>query len=351
MAFLIHESCVCLAEEEAATLAHPEEIMTTLPVTKQEAATLPVLETQDDSTESSQQSPVNQDSLLSRQEYSQSTSSSTHTTMSALQAKKELSCNRRIHNVDNETTETCGKRTVVLHLGKQQYCSEHKEERNAKQRNNYQKKVKEEMTKNNKVFVPFSMSLLCAVSEDGFFLNIYPGSHKKSYFKDNDFDHPLHFSASERIHVPHTYMILFHIFFIHGGSAVPQNGNTQIGQQRLFAYYVNTAFLKTAAADKPDYKEMISKNRGSDIPDPSTVQIKPYILCCPRGSKKWLCQEVMKKKYCQEKTIQIMTRQQNGIELNQVQLWREIWTDWGMLSCVHRLQKKSVLIYLLWKVR
>eukprot|EP00978_Attheya_sp_CCMP212_P047492 scaffold421414_cov96-Attheya_sp.AAC.1 len=60
------------------------------------------------------------------------------------------------------------------------------------------KKKKTEITK-----VPPSMSMLCAISEDGFFLDIFLKSHKVSYFKDKGSkENPIHFSASERIHVP-----------------------------------------------------------------------------------------------------------------------------------------------------
>eukprot|EP00978_Attheya_sp_CCMP212_P040286 scaffold218243_cov39-Attheya_sp.AAC.1 len=119
------------------------------------------------------------------------------------------------------------------------------------------------------------MSMFCAILEDGFFLDVFPKSHKESYFKDKGSEeNPIHFSASERIHVPQTYMLLLHKFLFHCGSAIPDNGNGRTGKQRLFAY-VTTLFLETAAQEEQEYKNLISKNKSSNIPDAKNVFRKP----------------------------------------------------------------------------
>jgi transcriptional regulator with XRE-family HTH domain len=219
-----------------------------------------------------------------------------------------------------------------------QYCAEHNNARRANQRAIYHSKnVKKEEKTNTAITkktdkeiaektnteitamtnteinkVPSSMSMLCAISADGFFLDVFPKSHKKSYFKDKGSeDNPIHFSASERIHVPQTYMLLLHKFLFHCGSAVPDNRNDQTGQQRLFAY-VTTEFLENINQDEEEYKNLISKNRTSDIPDAKNVFRKPYQFCCKQNSINWLCDRCDKDK--------VMSREK--------QTNRQITTEW-----------------------
>jgi hypothetical protein len=242
---------------------------------------------------------VTKDNLESAQQHcSHSTSSSTPTA----KPTKTISCNRRINNVETRVNERCSKTPVVYSTKKLHYCEEHNVARLANNRANYLRsknvKVKEEEdtnTEHTKVVPPSSMSMLCAVSEDGFFLDIFPKSHRQSYFKNNDENNPIHFSASERIHVPQTYMILLHKFLFHCGSAVPDNGKDQTRQQRLFAY-VTTEFLKTTAQGEQEYKNLMSKNRTSDIPTVRDVHRKPYLFCCKQNSKTWLCDSCDKDK-------------------------------------------------------
>ena len=237
---------------------------------------------------------VTQDNVESQQQCSTSSSTPTTTTPKTW----EGGCNRRIVNVDGVTSKVCGKKPVVFNSTKQHYCEDHNDERKAAKRVNYHNKElkkKEETTK-----VPSSMSLLCAVSEDGFFLDVFPGSHRKSYFKHNSKSNPIHFSAAERIHVPQTYMILFHKFLFHCGSAVPENNKEDRAQHRLFAY-VTTQFINE---HEREYNRLISTNRSSDIPDPSGVVSRdPYEFCCPQMTDNWLCDNCDKEKVLSRENI------------------------------------------------
>jgi hypothetical protein len=229
-----------------------------------------------------------------RQENSHSSSSAT--------LPKSMTCNRWFFNVDTEEKERCGKWPIVLNAKKQHYCKEHSQQRCVSQKRNriVRKEEKEEAATKSKTktIVPSSMSLLCAISEDGFFLDIFPGSHLNSFFKGNSQTDPIHFSSSQRIHVPQTYMILFHKFFFHCGSAAPENEQKKTGQHRLFAY-VNTVFLETDAMKELEYKELRSQHRSSDIPDAGVVCSKPYIFCCSQMSRKWLCSKCDEEKVIQ----------------------------------------------------
>ena len=192
----------------------------------------------------------------------------------------EECCNRRVF-VDASSTKTrrCGQKPVVLKYTKQKYCEQHKNEHVAWKKTRYQNSVsdkKEKGTDNYDEGFP-SMSMLCSLSHDGFYLNIIPGSHKPSFMKKKGKD-KIHLSVLEQIYVPQTYMILFHKWLYHCGSASLENEKDKHSQERLFSYVV-TEFNKK------------KRKKSSDGPSPIYVNSDPKLFCKGRGEEEWLCTE------------------------------------------------------------
>ena len=102
------------------------------------------------------------------------------------QIDNEECCNRRVF-VDASSTKTrrCGQKPVVLKYTKQKYCEQHKNERIAWKKTRYQNAVinKKEKGNNNTNEGFLSMSMMCSLSRDGFYLDIIPDSHKPSFIK------------------------------------------------------------------------------------------------------------------------------------------------------------------------
>jgi hypothetical protein len=61
---------------------------------------------------------------------------------------------------------------------------------------------------------PPSKSVICALSNDGFYIDIFTGSHQDQYVQEKiSTKEKNHFSDSEREFVPQTYAVLFHKWF------------------------------------------------------------------------------------------------------------------------------------------
>eukprot|EP00978_Attheya_sp_CCMP212_P009005 scaffold21200_cov51-Attheya_sp.AAC.1 len=122
-------------------------------------------------------------------------------TIEDVQSDNEQCCNRRVllHALSNKTRR-CVQKPVVLKYTKQKYCELHKNEHVAWKKARYQNAVvnKKGKGKNTNEGYP-SMSVLCSLSHDGFYLDIIPGSHKMSYVKQKGEDKLIHFSEMEQI--------------------------------------------------------------------------------------------------------------------------------------------------------
>ena len=207
---------------------------------------------------------------------------------SSLNDNIEMTCNKRIHNVETGRSETCGKTPVVMFYTKNHYCQEHRDLRrteiNAK--NEAKKKAKEERSLSN---AHPSMSVICALSDDGFYLDVFPGSHERSYFEGkHSSSNPVHFSDSERVHVPQTYAILFHKWFYHCGSAAPSNLLDAHCQLRLFAY-VSTSFSQESGSTIIEPKRLRSQVPTSNIPDGTYTYVNASVMCMDEMEEVWLC--------------------------------------------------------------
>ena len=194
-------------------------------------------------------------------------------------------CNRRVFNVETNKRERCGRTPVVVKCKKQWLCGMHRDERNNKARqSNYNRRLKKQNAvgdsqsmKSLPATPPDSMSLLCAITDDGFFLDVWPSTHIMQDKKHEE-NHVIHHGSMRRLHVPQTYMILFHKFLLHGGSANTTNECGKTGQQRLFSY-VTTNFDKDV--------EYIQKT--SDIPEPRFSY--HYKMCVAYEKATWNCGE------------------------------------------------------------
>jgi hypothetical protein len=197
-----------------------------------------------------------------------------------------IPCNRMVNNVDTNKRERCGIKPVKFKSGKYHYCLMHTEERNRRQRQrHHNKNLKEDRNETP----PSSMSLLCAISDDGFFLDVFPGSHKVTV-GNGDVTTPIHHGSLKRVHVPQTYMILFHKHLLHGGSAALSNDDGETGQQRLFAY-VTTHFIRPPPGQNDkNYANLISKMRSTDIPQVEAT-FRSHDLCVGMNETPWQCSE------------------------------------------------------------
>lgn len=223
----------------------------------------------------------------------------------------EKSCNKRIFNIETGQSYTCGKTPVVMSHTKQFYCQEHRDLRrieiNTKNRlERLAKQAKLAATKKDSISNSHpsisnshpSMSVICALSVDGFYLDIFPGSHKSSYYKEKqESGDPIHFSDSERVHIPQTYAILFHKWFYHCGSAVPNNQEEAHCQLRLFSY-VTTTFISQDSVSMTTVppKRLRSHVHKNDTPESSSTFRRPFIMCTSEDDKEWLCKECDEKK-------------------------------------------------------
>eukprot|EP00978_Attheya_sp_CCMP212_P008758 scaffold20555_cov57-Attheya_sp.AAC.3 len=219
---------------------------------------------------------------------------------SSLKDNKEKSCNKRIYNVETGKREKCGIKPVVMIYEKQQYCLEHRDLRwneiNAKCQAH--KMAKEKKSTSN---AHPSMSVICALSDDGFYLDIFPGSHKPSYFDEkHESSDPIHFSDSARVHVPQTYAILFHKWFYYCGSAVPSNPLDAHCQLRLFAYVWSMTFSHDSVlhdsvshTQQPttEPKQLRSKIHTSNLPDATYTHAKASVMCRDENEVVWLCKK------------------------------------------------------------
>eukprot|EP00978_Attheya_sp_CCMP212_P044764 scaffold321552_cov59-Attheya_sp.AAC.2 len=145
-----------------------------------------------------------------------------------------------------------------------------------------------------------SMSVICALSDNGIYLDISPGLHKPSYFDGkHELSDPVHFSDSERVHVLQTYAILFHKWFYHCGSAVPGPSNPLDAhcQLRLFAY-VSTTFPQDSVSHDsvshtkqptPETKRLLSKVHASNLPDATYTHVKASVMYRDENEVEWLC--------------------------------------------------------------
>jgi hypothetical protein len=86
----------------------------------------------------------------------------------------DKSCNKRIFNIETGESETCGKKPVIMIYSKQFHCREHRDLRrneiNAKNQVAKLITTKKESISNAHP----SMSVIWALSEDGFYLDISP---------------------------------------------------------------------------------------------------------------------------------------------------------------------------------
>jgi hypothetical protein len=214
-----------------------------------------------------------------------------------------LSCNRRIR-INNSSTKKrkCGRQPVVMHHQKQKYCEFHHKEYKEWRKAQYQNS-KENMKENtgaDKGYIP-SMSMLCALSDDGFYLDIIPGSHKR-----NDVQ-PLkmHCSDLDHIHVPQTYFVLFNKWCYHGGSEYLHNLPEVSSQQRLFAYMTTRKTSHVGADTTLD----------SDKPQPDVTFSPRDFLCVSRSCKTWKCASG-----CDENKLKIKATEKE-INITAPQLW------------------------------
>jgi len=201
-----------------------------------------------------------------------------------LQSDNEQSCNRRVLiDALSQKTRRCGQKPVVLKYTKQKYCERHKNEHVAWKKARYQNDVVHKKGKGNKTVdtdegYP-SMSMLCSLSHDGFYLDILRGSHKIS-FLDKKGEDKIHFSEMEQIYIPQTYMVLFHKWLYHSGSACLQNKKKEHCQERLFAYLVTDSESKKR-----------KKTLSSDRSYPVYVNTDKNLFCKGREEKEWMCTE------------------------------------------------------------
>eukprot|EP00978_Attheya_sp_CCMP212_P021733 scaffold63885_cov54-Attheya_sp.AAC.4 len=202
----------------------------------------------------------------------------------------EKTCNKRIFNNVTGFNESCGKTPVVMIYTKQHYCLEHRD-LHRKKINAKNQAIQMALQENNISNAPPSMSVICALSDDGFYLDVFPGSHKRSYFDGKcESSNPVHFSDSERVHVPQTYAILFHKWFYHCGSAVPNNPLGAHCQLRLFAYVTTTPFSQDSVSTTTvQAKRLRSKVHKSDSPDEQSTFTRASVMCRAENEKVWLC--------------------------------------------------------------
>lgn len=201
--------------------------------------------------------------------------------------EKNGCCNRTIFNRTTGKREgSCGRTPIVFQSKKQRLCAVHRDERNEKQNlRNQNSRLKSKGIETITGPPPPSMSLICSLTEDGFFLDVWPSTHVRQ--ENPSKETPIiHHGSMKRVHIPHTYMILFHKFLLHGGSANTTNHYSDTGQQRLFAY-VNTEFLPTIK-NKMDYKSIMNMKHTTDIPQPE-YSFRPYKMCTSADHIYWNC--------------------------------------------------------------